>query len=304
MEDNKKEIKSVSVVMATYNGEKYLQEQIESILSQSNVNVSLLVRDDGSTDKTTFILDNYQTKGLLKWYTGEHLGVQKGYLDLLKHAPVADFYAFSDQDDVWDKEKLYTAVSYLCELPSEKPAIYYCGQKLVDENLQFLSEHKIATNRSPHTNYLISNVAGCTAVFNLKLTELINSKNPLFILMHDSWVFKVCLAMGGSYYADTHSYINYRQHGGNVVGLNPGIRGKIQQAKKYIEKFKIQKQMQNLLACYGEEMTPDYKMLTQKLCDYDKSFWSRIRLCVNRDYDFKSLPLNIIVTIKILLGKL
>lgn len=304
MEDNKKEIKSVSVVMATYNGEKYLQEQIESILNQSNVNVSLLVRDDGSTDKTTFILDNYQTKGLLKWYTGEHLGVQKGYLDLLKHAPVSDFYAFSDQDDVWDKEKLYTAVSYLCELPSEKPAIYYCGQKLVDENLQFLSEHKIATNRSPHTNYLISNVAGCTAVFNLKLTELINSKNPLFILMHDSWVFKVCLAMGGSYYADTHSYINYRQHAGNVVGLNPGIRGKIQQAKKYIEKFKIQKQMQNLLACYGEEMTPDYKMLTQKLCDYDKSLWSRIRLCVNRDYDFKSLPLNIIVTIKILLGKL
>lgn len=304
MEDNKKEIKSVSVVMATYNGEKYLQEQIESILNQSNVNVSLLVRDDGSTDKTTFILDNYQTKGLLKWYTGEHLGVQKGYLDLLKHAPVADFYAFSDQDDVWDKEKLYTAVSYLCELPSEKPAVYYCGQKLVDEKLHFLSEHKIATNRSPHTNYLISNVAGCTAVFNQKLTNLINSKNPSFILMHDSWLFKVCLAMGGSYYADTHSYINYRQHEGNVVGLSPGLKGKIQRVKMYIEELKIQKQMQSLLECYGEEMTPEYKQLTQKLCEYDKSLWSRFLLIVKRDYDFKSLSLNIIVTIKIIFKKL
>lgn len=304
MEDNKKEIKSVSVVMATYNGEKYLQEQIESILNQSNVNVSLLVRDDGSTDKTTFILDNYQTKGLLKWYTGEHLGVQKGYLDLLKHAPVADFYAFSDQDDVWDKEKLYTAVSYLCELPSEKPAIYYCGQKLVDENLQFLSEHKIATNRSPHTNYLISNVAGCTAVFNLKLTELINSKNPLFILMHDSWVFKVCLAMGGSYYADTHSYINYRQHAGNVVGLNSGFKGKIRQAKRYIEVFKIQKQMQTMMDCYGEQMIPEYKALTEKLVDYDKSFGNWLNLLFCKDFDFKNKGLNAIVKLKIFLHKL
>lgn len=304
MKDNKKEIKSVSVVMATYNGEKYLQEQIESILNQSDVNVNLLIRDDGSTDNTTLILENYQNKGLLNWYTGEHLGVQQGYLDLLKHAPKADFYAFSDQDDVWDKEKLYTAVSHLSELSSEKPAIYYCGQKLVDEKLHFLSEHRIATNRSPHTNYLISNVAGCTAVFNQKLTELINCKNPSFILMHDSWIFKVCLAMGGTFYADTHSYINYRQHGGNVVGLNSGFIGKIRQAKRYIEKFKIQKQMQNLLACYGGEMTPEYKLLTQKLCDYDKSLWRRIRLCVNRDYDFKSLSLNIIVTIKILFKKL
>ena len=304
MKDSNIEIKTVSVVMATYNGETYLQEQIESILSQLNVNVNLLVRDDGSTDKTTLILDDYQNKGLLKWYTGEHLGVQQGYLDLLKHAHKAEFYAFSDQDDVWDKEKLYTAVSYLSELPSEKPAIYYCGQKLVDENLNFLSEHKIATNRSPHTNYLISNVAGCTAVFNQKLTDIVNSKNPSFILMHDSWIFKVCLAMGGSYYADAHSYINYRQHGDNVVGLNSGLKGKFRQAKRYLEKFAIQKQMQNLLVCYGEEMTPEYKQLTQKLCDYDKSLWSRIRLCVNRDYDFKSLPLNIIVTIKILLGKL
>lgn len=304
MKDNKREVKSVSVIMATYNGEKYLQEQIESILNQSNVNVSLLVRDDGSTDKTTSILDDYQNKGLLKWYSGEHLGVQQGYLDLLKHAPKADFYAFSDQDDVWDKDKLYTAVSHLSELPSEKPAIYYGGQKLVDEDLNFLSEHKIATNRSSHTNYLISNVAGCTAVFNQKLTDIVNGKNPSFILMHDSWIFKVCLAMGGSYYADAHSYINYRQHGDNTVGLNSGLKGKLRQAKRYMEKFAIQKQMQNLLACYGDEMIPEYKQLTQKLCDYDKSLWSRFWLCINRDYDFKSLPLNIIVTIKILFKKL
>ena len=304
MKDSINDNKAVTVIMATYNGEKYLKEQIESILNQSNVNVNLFVRDDGSTDNTTLILDDYQNKGLLKWNTGEHLGVQQGYLDLLRHAPRSDYYAFSDQDDVWDKDKLYVAVSHLSEFPSNKPAIYYCGQKLVDEKLQFLSEHKIDTNRTPHTNYLISNVAGCTAVFNQKLTDLINSKDPTFILMHDSWIFKVCLAMGGTYYADAHSYINYRQHGGNVAGLNSGLKGKIHQAKRYIEKFKIQKQMQNLLECYGDEMTPEYKQLTQKLCDYDKSLWNRLSLCVSRDFDFNSLSLNIIVAIKILFKKL
>lgn len=295
---------SVTVVLATYNGEKYLREQLDSILRQKGVSVKILVRDDGSKDGTKSILDEYQNKNLLVWYTGKHLNVQKGYLDLLKHAPQSDYYAFCDQDDVWDDDKLLYAVTELDELPSDKPAMYYCGQRLVDENLKLLSVHKIAADRSPHANFLISNVAGCTAVFNQTLVDTVNSASPYFILMHDSWLFKICLALGGSYYADSAAHINYRQHGNNVAGLNGGVKGKIRQVKRYLNVFEIQKQCQNLLQCYGERMTPEYKELTEEICNYNQSIRNQINFLRKEDIDFKSTSLNSVVKLKILLRKM
>lgn len=295
---------SVTVVLATYNGEKYLREQLDSILKQKGVSVKILVRDDGSKDGTKSILDEYQKKGLLAWYTGEHLNVQKGYLDLLKHAPQSDYYAFCDQDDVWDDDKLLYAVTELDEFPNDKPAIYYCGQRLVDENLKLLSVHKIAADRSPYANFMISNVAGCTAVFNQKLVDAVNSASPDFILMHDSWLFKICLALGGSYYADSAAHINYRQHGNNVAGLNGGVKGKIRQVKRYLNVFEIQKQCQNLLQCYGDRMTPEYKDLTKEICNYDQSIRNQMNFLRRKDIDFKSTSLNGVVKLKILLRKM
>lgn len=295
---------SVSVVLATYNGEKYLREQLDSLLCQKGVQIKILVRDDGSSDGTTAILDEYKAKGLLDWYTGAHLNVQKGYLDLLQHAPETDYYAFCDQDDVWDHDKLLIAVTELDEMSAEKPAMYYCGQRLVDENMKLISTHKIASDRSPHTNFLISNVAGCTAVFNRCLVDAINSASPEFILMHDSWLFKVCLALGGCYYADPAAHINYRQHGNNVTGLNGGIKGKVRQAKRYLNVFEIQKQCINLFQCYGDRMVSEYKELTQAICNYNQSIWNWLRFMQRKDFDFKNTSLNVIVRLKIALRKL
>lgn len=295
---------SVTVVMPTYNGEKYLKEQLDSLIAQKGVKVNILVRDDGSKDGTVDILEDYQERGLLKWYTGEHLNVQKGNLDLLKNAPKSDYYAFCDQDDVWDEDKLLIAVTELDELDNSKPAMYYCGQRLVDENLDLISVHPISADRSPHTNFLISNVAGCTAVFNQELVDAVNSAEPEFILMHDSWLFKVCLALGGSYYADRAAHINYRQHGNNVAGLNSGMKGKMRQVKRYLDVFEIQKQCENLLVCYGDRMTPEYKKLTEEICSYDQSVKKWMGLLNSKEFDFKSTSLNGVVKLKIFLKKM
>ena len=295
---------SVLVALATYNGEMYLREQLDSLLRQKGVQVKILVRDDGSKDGTTKILEEYKARGLLDWYTGEHLNVQKGYLDLLRNAPETDYYAFCDQDDVWDEDKLLLAVTELDEMPADKPAMYYCGQRLVDENLQLLSVHRIAADRSPHTNFLISNVAGCTAVFNRCLVDAVNSASPGFILMHDSWLFKVCLALGGNYFADSAAHINYRQHGGNVAGLNSGIKGKVRQVKRYLEVFEIQRQCQSLLDCYGDRMTPEYRILTEEICNYNQTIGKWWKLLCSKEFDFKSMSLNCVVKLKILLKKL
>ena len=294
---------SVAVVMATYNGERFLKEQLDSLIVQKGVRVNILVRDDGSTDKTKTILEDYQSRGLLKWYTGEHLNVQKGFLDLLKNAPQADYYAFCDQDDVWDDDKLLAAVTELDEMDNSKPAMYYCGQKLVDEELELISVHSVYTQRNPHTNFFFSNVAGCTAVFNRQLLDALNSAEPEFIHCHDNWAFKVCLALGGSYVVDPVSRINYRQHGGNAVGLNVGIKGRYRQVKRYMS-IKLKKQCENLLLCYGDRMTPEYKKIAEDICNYDLSFKNRKKLLRESDVDFKNRSFNYVIKLKVFLKKL
>lgn len=290
--------------MATYNGAKYLQEQIESLLGQKGVVINILVRDDGSNDETLQILDEYQQKGLLSWYSNGHKGVQKGFLDLCKHAPNADFYAFCDQDDVWDNNKLLVATDALSQKNGKKPLLYYCGQRLVDENLNLISIHKVSDKRSDHTNFLISNMAGCTAVFNKKLLDAINSRSPDFVLMHDSWIFKVCLALGGDYIVDPEPHINYRQHGNNSVGLRNNIKGNFLQMLRYIKVFEIQRQTQNLYDNYSDRMMPEYRELSEWICNYNKSFSKWFRLLISNEFDFKSPALNIILKLKILLRKL
>lgn len=295
---------TVSVLMATYNGEKYLREQIDSLIAQKDVNMAILVRDDGSSDSTPQILDDYKSKGVLSWYQGDHLNVQKGFLDLLKKSPDSDYYAFCDQDDVWDDDKLYVAVNRLEEYPHNKPSIYYCGQRLVDENLKLLSIHRVSNRRNAYTNFLISNNAGCTTVFNKALRDCVNQHNPDFILMHDSWVLKLCLAVGGSFIADPEPHISYRQHVNNTIGLDTGIKSLVWRVRHYIVDFKIQRQIESLLQFYETQMTDDYVRFAKQITQYNKSFTNWIRLLFNKQIDFDSRALNFIVFIKILLCKL
>lgn len=116
--------KSVQVVMSTYNGEKYLKEQIDSILSQEGVDVRLYIRDDGSSDRTTDILASYQEHKNVKIEKGNNLGFAKSFLTALDECDEADYYAFSDQDDVWEKDKLSTAIEILEEESQSTPLLY------------------------------------------------------------------------------------------------------------------------------------------------------------------------------------
>ena len=117
----------VAVLLATYNGEKYLKEQIESVLNQKDVEIELLVRDDCSDDETRNILKSYQDKGLLKFYGEKRMNVPYTFFDLIDNAPEADYYAFCDQDDVWDNDKLITAINALSEFKNDEMNLYCSG---------------------------------------------------------------------------------------------------------------------------------------------------------------------------------
>ena len=124
----------VAVLMSTYNGEKYLREQIDSILAQEGVDVTLYIRDDGSSDSTIEIINEYLTKtNRIKFYIGENIGVGNSFMQLVYDCPEDyDYYAFSDQDDIWLTEKMQVAVDSLKEYSN--PFLYCSNQILVDKN--------------------------------------------------------------------------------------------------------------------------------------------------------------------------
>lgn len=175
--------KSVQVVMSTYNGEKYLKEQIDSILSQEGVDVRLYIRDDGSSDRTTDILASYQEHKNVKIEKGNNLGFAKSFLTALDECDEADYYAFSDQDDVWEKDKLSTAIEILEEESQSTPLLYCSALQRVDENLNPLhvqSYHGLRINLPSMLTR--GRLAGCTFVFNNTLRNLV--KNADYLIKH------------------------------------------------------------------------------------------------------------------------
>lgn len=215
-------MKKIVVLMSTYNGEQYVENQIESILAQEGCEVELLVRDDMSSDNTTKILDRYKNEGKLKWFSdGMNLGPAKSFLSLMMQAPDAEFYAFADQDDVWYKNKLCRGIEQMgC---ANEPLVYYANAELVDKKLKPLGS-KVYTVNQPQSvlkGLCSCNALGCTMIFNYSVKQaIVLGGMPDKVIMHDGYVCGVCVAMGGHVIYDDCVVMQYRQHENNAVGAN------------------------------------------------------------------------------------
>ena len=212
-------MKKVNVLMSTYNGERYLKEQLDSILNQIGVEVDLLVRDDGSTDDTIKILEDYKKNNLLDWYSGSNLKPAKSFMDLLKNSKKSDYYAFADQDDYWEPIKLQNALKRLEKNTSNNVKLYMSVLNVVDENLKFLYKSKIPSKVTLKNEMIKNYATGCTMVFDNNMKEIINNINYDYIAMHDSLIFRIALLYNSYVYIDKSSYIKYRQHNNNVLGM-------------------------------------------------------------------------------------
>lgn len=218
-------IHNIVVAMSTYNGELYIQEQIDSILEQKNVKVDLFVRDDDSKDKTLEILKTYAKKrNNIHFIKGENLGVGNSFMELLYSIGCQyDYYAFADQDDVWLPDKLNQGIAKIED--SDKPRLYVSNQILVDKDLNMLKMRFEVPPGVSFKQILCQNqVSGCTMIWNRKMQELLvnanrrPSKELLKNRIHDVWVAMVASVAGKIIY-DENSYILYRQHENNVVGV-------------------------------------------------------------------------------------
>lgn len=278
-------MKTVQVVMSTYNGEKYLEEQINSILNQKDVNVSILVRDDGSSDKTLNILEKYKKKGQLEYYKGKNIGYGKSFLELLVRMNKADYYSFADQDDVWNKEKLIKAI---CKIESynDEVKLYCSSLTYVDDKLKFIKEKDYSNLKISMGSALSrTRIAGCTMVFNNALLEkfLYSYQIKDVINNHDYLLYLLCLGCGGKIIFDNNSYIKYRRHGNNETSSGNGLKIRV---KKELSRFNSKKNSKsilckNIMNYYEDILENDSKLLIQAVIDYKKSWKNCIRLIFN-----------------------
>ena len=283
-------METVVVLMSTYNGEKYIREQIDSILNQEDVNVYLLVRDDGSNDTTVDILHDYANRfNNVRYYTGNNLKSCRSFLNLLKEAPDASYYAFSDQDDVWLHKKLITAVNMMKQENSTAPLLYYSNLIIVDESLSqkgmYFSQAVFTTNKySP----LVENTCtGCTMVFNKQLRDLIAIDTEIDCTMHDAWMNMVCSLFGKCIY-DNAGYILYRQHGSNVIGSSVRTNKWHTLLSRIRRLFNrdLQPRLNNatsLYVTYGDKLSKTDLEKIDLIINYKKDFISRLRLLVDKD---------------------
>ncbi|MBE6004400.1 MAG: glycosyltransferase family 2 protein [Lachnospiraceae bacterium] len=213
-------MEKVVILMSTYNGETFLAEQIDSIMKQDYEGVIvLLIRDDGSKDGTIDVARNYpqNEKRIIKIIEGKNIGPQKSFLSLIREAEKADYYFFSDQDDIWYDNKIKRAVSELSKMP--EPACYctnydICNDDPRQKRTKIIKE---TPSFSPLKVIFYNQIPGCTMGFNNALMEELKNLDLDNVMMHDSMVLSYCSSIGKICY-DEESGIIHRIHGNNVVG--------------------------------------------------------------------------------------
>ena len=291
----------VLVLMSTYNGEKYLDEQINSILTQDEVEVYLLIRDDGSKDKTCEVLENYARQfANIQFVKSNNLGFVKSFSELVRLAqyfkPSVDYYAFSDQDDVWMSHKLKTACDYLSRMDQNNPLLFSSNSLYVDEHMNELGLfHKNKPYRTKENVMIYPTEQGCSMVFNKKAVELYNLHHPT-ISWHDRWMCLICNFMGEMTYCQEPLFY-YRLHGNNTLGSEASFlqrfykdfavlvkteRDSYSMAKEFLGFYqnslsRNDKSIMEVYINYRKNLKKKWILLSSKRFQENKKIWNRIK---------------------------
>ena len=231
----------IAILLATYNGERFLEEQLNSFASQTERNWVLWASDDGSTDQTLKILHTFATRykdGKVNIVSGPKKGFAQNFLSLIKNPKVkAEHYAYADQDDVWLSDKLERAVSCLIMAPAQIAALYCSRTEYVDEALEHIGNSTDFKKPATFANALVQNIAsGNTMVFNQAAHDLLSiSDDKIEIPLHDWWTYIVIAACGGGVFFDHKPSVLYRQHANNLWGMNTGWVNRGIRVKKLFE---------------------------------------------------------------------
>lgn len=213
----------VNILMSTYNGQQFLAEQIRSIQEQTYADWTLLIRDDGSSDQTREMIRDFARQDsricFIDADSNENLGVIKSFHRLVNYEP-ADYYFFSDQDDVWLPDKVKRSLEEASSHPADQPLMVYMDLKVVNQDLEVMAESMVRS-QSHHANTELvqelteNTVTGGVAMINHSLAQLWQETDG--ILMHDWYLALLASAFGRLVFIDQPGEL-YRQHADNVLG--------------------------------------------------------------------------------------
>jgi hypothetical protein len=219
----------VGILLSARNGERFLQEQLDSLASQTHARWTLFWRDDGSTDATLSILHKFtraQGDGRVFFVPGNgRLGVTQSYLHLLDRARRSgcDYFAFADQDDVWFSDKIARGLQALGVIPETTPGIYCARQVLVDARLRRIGQSP-RFRRTHFRSAMTQNIAtGCTIMLNSAGADLVLASRPSPNVLHDWWCYLLISGANGTILADSSAVLMYRQHAQNLIGAPSGL---------------------------------------------------------------------------------
>ncbi|MDI1307811.1 MAG: glycosyltransferase family 2 protein [Methylotenera sp.] len=298
----------VNVLLSTYNGEAYLHEQLQSLYQQTYENIRIFVRDDGSSDSTYGILQQVASENRIFLQRPDaNIGPAASFFSLLDISGDAGFYAFCDQDDIWNRDKLERAVLALGSLPEDIPAMYFSRLDYVDANNQFIKLSP-QPEKIGFGNALVENIAtGCTVVLNKSARDLIIKSLPDRCLMHDSWCYLVISCFGEVLF-DDQSTMRYRQHSNNAIGAATSVWDSyIRRVKRFSlfkhGVFRFSDQAETFLERYSEVLSDEAKALLLEFLGAKKLFLGRFRLVFNRKIWRQSILDNLILKLLILMNR-
>lgn len=240
----------------------------------------------------------------MEYYYGDNLGPAESFMDLVKKACEYDYYAFSDQDDYWEPNKLITAINYL-EKEKTKGKLYFSTLKLVNENLKYVKTTSLPHNITFKKSILKNYASGCTMVFDNHLRKIAKNSNYDYIYMHDSYMLNLALLNDKFIYIDQNSYIKYRQHKKNYFGIK--YRNLSIVKSKIINFFKYnhmsQKVAKSLLKNNTINDRDNYNFLN-KVTNYNKNKQYKKELKKEHIFDKNEKIEKIIFKIKLFFNKI
>lgn len=278
---------SVAILMCTRNGAEFLQEQLDSIRTQTHQNWRLFVSDDHSVDETRAMLTRYQASFLpdnrVEIRDGPGRGSTANFMSLATDASIeADYFAFCDQDDIWLANKLERALAWLKPIPSQTPAMYGSRTRAISSAGMPLHLSPYFRKPPQFRNALVQNVAGGnTIVMNKAARALPVKAGMLQVVSHDWWMYQLVSGAGGVVLYDPVAFVEYRQHRNNQIGANQGFRASMRRLRSLMRNQFVAWNDVNAAALKQCEhlLTPENQRLLATFSTMRKSgLWARIKL--------------------------
>ena len=278
--------KNIQILLSTYNGESYLREQLDSFVALDNYeNVKVLIRDDGSTDSTVAILHEYGSKYGFEIIEGKNLGLNASMYELLRHRDKeCEYFSFSDQDDVWLKNKLSRGIAELKKLESDTPALYVACSYITDDELNIKGHTLIPKRKLSFYNAMIQNVCpGHAQICNKAFADVLAERYSDGIMVFDYWCYLLASAVGSVVF-DKEPTTYYRQHTANAIGCE---HSRLKILKIRLTRVKTKVSVENarqLKAAYDvcSDIFPDeYKREAERFFKGQRNVFTRLGYLLN-----------------------